>query len=53
VEDNANVSFWHNLWCGNKALKETFSDLFTIACAKYASIVAHLELSSGFQLVEC
>ena len=33
VGDGANVSFWHDLWCGNKALKEAFPDLYGIASA--------------------
>jgi hypothetical protein len=38
-------------WCGNKALKEAFSDLYGIACARDASVAAHLEFSGGFN--EC
>jgi hypothetical protein len=39
------------LWCGNKALKEAFSNLYGIACARDASVAAHLEFSGGFN--EC
>lgn len=40
--------FWHDLWCcGNKTLKEAFSDLYGFACTKDAYVAAHLELSSG------
>jgi hypothetical protein len=29
------------LWCEDMALKDSFPDLFSIACAKDASIAAH------------
>jgi len=35
------------LWYGDKALKEAFSDLYGIACAKEAFVMAYLELSGG------
>jgi hypothetical protein len=35
------------VWCGEKAHKEAFSVLHSIACVKDASIVVYLELSSG------
>jgi hypothetical protein len=47
VRDGANVSFYHGPWCGGKALKEAFSDLFGIACDKDAAVATHLELSGG------
>jgi len=37
----------HDLWCGDKALTEAFPELYSIACMKDASVVVHLELSSG------
>lgn len=40
VKNGSKIRFWHYLWCGNIALKETFS----IACAKDASITTHWEL---------
>jgi hypothetical protein len=48
VGDGANVGLWHDLWGGDKALKEAFSDFYGIAYAKDASVAAHSELSSGF-----
>jgi len=38
VGDDSKVSFWHDLWCGDKALKEGFLELYSRA---------HLEISSG------
>jgi hypothetical protein len=40
VENGSKVRFWHDLWCGDIALKNVFPDLFNIACAKDASIEA-------------
>lgn len=34
------VRFWNDLWCGDKALKEAFPDLYGV---KDAFLVAHLE----------
>lgn len=47
VGDGSKVSFWHDLWCGDKAQKEGVPVLYGITCTKNASIVAHLEISSG------
>jgi hypothetical protein len=38
-----NVRFWHDLWWGDKALKEAFPDLYGIACIYDALVVSHLE----------
>jgi hypothetical protein len=37
----------HDLWCGEMALKKAFLDLFGIACAKDAPVVAHMDLLGG------
>jgi hypothetical protein len=47
VGDVSKIRFWHDLWCGDKAFKEAFPDLYSIACVKDASVAVHLELSSG------
>jgi hypothetical protein len=47
VGDGAKVRLWHDLWCRDKALKEVFPNLYGIACAKDASVAAHLELFGG------
>jgi hypothetical protein len=41
--DGAKVRSRHYLCCGGNALKEPFSDLYSIPCAKDASMAAHLE----------
>ena len=38
----------HDLWCGYKALKEVFLDLYGIACVNDASVAAHLESFGDF-----
>jgi hypothetical protein len=47
LRDKSKIKFWHNVWCGEKALKKAFPDLYNIACMKDASVAIHLELSSG------
>jgi len=36
------------MWCRDQVLKETFSDLYSIACVKDAFVANYLELSSVF-----
>jgi hypothetical protein len=43
VGDGSNISFWHDLWCGDTALKVAFPALFGIARVKDASIADNLE----------
>ena len=38
VRDGSRVSFWHDVWCGDNTLKETFPTLFAIACNPSASV---------------
>jgi hypothetical protein len=45
--DSFKVSFWHDLCCGNMALKGAFPDLFGIVCAKDVFVAAHLKFSSA------
>jgi hypothetical protein len=47
VGDDSKVRFWHDLWCGDMALKDAFPVLFGIACANDASVAAHVEFSRG------
>jgi hypothetical protein len=46
VGDEFKIRFWHHLWCGDQALKKTFSVIYSIARVKDASMVDYLELSS-------
>ena len=48
--DGSKIKFWHDVWCGEKAFKEAFLILYSIACVKDAFFAVHMELSSGFLL---
>jgi hypothetical protein len=50
VRNGFQISFWHDKWCGDVALKATFPFLFGIACVKNASVAEHLEFLGGFNL---
>jgi len=41
VGDDSEVSFWHDLWCGDHPLKETFPELFSIPSSSNAFVVDH------------
>lgn len=41
------MSFWYDVWCGDKAFKEAFLNLFGITFVKNASVSAHFELFGG------
>jgi hypothetical protein len=45
--DGFKIRFWHDVWCGKKALKEAFPDLYNIAHVKDASVAVHSKLSNG------
>jgi hypothetical protein len=47
--DGSKIRFWNDSWCGDKALKEAFLDLYCIGHVKDASMADHLEVSSGFR----
>jgi hypothetical protein len=32
VGDGTKIRFWHDLWCGDQTLKESFQELFSIVC---------------------
>jgi hypothetical protein len=44
--DGSKIRFWNDSWCGDKALKEAFLDLYCIGHVKDASMADHLEASS-------
>jgi hypothetical protein len=41
------ISFWEDVWCGERSLKDTFSGLFSIARFRKASIVENMEWSNS------
>jgi hypothetical protein len=45
--DGSKIRFWEDIWCGDRALKEAFPSLFSIASYKEASIADNMEHSSG------
>jgi hypothetical protein len=45
VRDGSKVRFWHDLWCGNTALKEAFPVLFGIAYIKDAFVATIMDFS--------
>jgi hypothetical protein len=47
VGDGSRVSFWHDVWCGDSNLKETFPTLFAIACNPTASVADILRVHNG------
>jgi hypothetical protein len=50
VGDGSKISFWHDLWCGDIALKVAFPALFDIARLKDAVVADNLErLGDSFQ----
>jgi hypothetical protein len=44
VGDGTKISFWHDMWCGDMALKVAFPALFDIASAKDSSVAKNLEI---------
>jgi hypothetical protein len=47
VGDGTKISFWHDQWCREAALKVAFPILFGFACAKDTSIAVYLEFLGG------
>jgi hypothetical protein len=47
VGDGARTKFWHDLWCGDRVLKEAFPILFGIARMKDASVADNMEVLGG------
>jgi hypothetical protein len=45
VRDGSKVGFWHDLRCGDMALKYVFSVLLGIARAKDALVEGHMDFS--------
>jgi hypothetical protein len=48
--DGSKISFWHDWWCGDIALKVAFPTFFGIACLKDTIVVDNLKrLGDSFQ----
>jgi hypothetical protein len=47
VGEGSKIRFWDDVWCGDRALKEEFPGLFSIASLKEASIADNMEHSSN------
>jgi hypothetical protein len=45
--DGSRISFWEDIWCGDRTLKEAFPLLFNLASLKGASIADNMERSNG------
>jgi hypothetical protein len=48
VRDGLKVISWHDLWCGDMALKEAFLGLFGSVCANDTFVANHMENPGGF-----
>jgi hypothetical protein len=47
VGEGSKIRFWDDVWCGERALKEVYPGLFSIASLKEASIADNMEHSSN------
>jgi hypothetical protein len=47
VGNGVMTKFWHDLWCRNTVLKESFPFLFGIARAKDALVADNMEILDG------
>jgi hypothetical protein len=47
VVDGIRTKFWHDLWCGDRVLKEAFPVLVGIAQMKDASVADNMEVLGG------
>jgi len=47
VGDGSHISFWHDLWCGDRPLKLCYLALYTIACSPDAWVVDNLSVVGG------
>jgi hypothetical protein len=47
LKNESKIRFLDDVWYGEMALKEAFTDLYSIICVKDAFLAIHLDLSSG------
>jgi hypothetical protein len=47
VGNGANISFWHDRWCGDRSLKQCFPPLFSIVRNKDAMVADNLVVHNG------
>jgi hypothetical protein len=47
LEVGSRISFWEDVWCGERSLKDTFPGLFSIASFREASFAKNMERSNG------
>jgi hypothetical protein len=47
VGDGSKIRLWHDLCCWDKPLKESFSELFSIACCNEVWVADNMQLSNG------
>jgi hypothetical protein len=47
VEDGTKIRLWYDLWFGDQPLKESFPELFTIACCKEVWVADNMRFSNG------
>jgi hypothetical protein len=47
VGDGSLVQFWHDLWCGEAALKVAYPELFAISSDKDESVAALMLFRNG------
>jgi hypothetical protein len=47
VGEGSHIRFWHDVWCGEGALKYSFSEIYTIAHNKETLVSNYWDLSSS------
>jgi hypothetical protein len=45
VGDGLHICFWHDIWCGDSALKSSFPEFYS-TCNKEALVSDYMDLSS-------
>jgi hypothetical protein len=50
VGDGFRIRFWHGIWCGERALKSSFPEFYSVALKKEALVSDYMDLSSPYTL---